>query len=396
MQFILRLHEEKADVVNSFDVDCCGVLFDGEQVFATPRARRAIITRTNVAVEERRSWSYETRLLKYARRGFAVCVPGLDWNNLRLDLSNVLNNSQDDLQKKYRRDSWRWRVKRPQLFMRVSEFHHFFPDRPPWDTYWWSDGLSKLIFAEIIRKKFGFWKPYIDGRSKRTKWLRVHGMLQNYPPFGHIKTTRDVAHQIFTLDDYDEGPRRYEVYRNGYEHEVVSHPSDLFDERRPKQNIARFKNGGIPTGVPTVGASGDWWVGCLMVPPARAASLHAKREHTSSSSSSSSSSFHASTSSLPRPTARRACMECSYWSSDPTEDRCFLCDSKLPSSPEALPSLEPKEKKLKVQDKVSPPSLFSASSSSSSSQNDLRTQAASEVSVDGGKEGSQNNPIDLT
>lgn len=74
---ILRLHVEKVDIVEAFDVDCCGVLYDGSDVLATPRAIAALSTRTNVVDYSRRSWSYEARLIKYARRGFSIGAPKL-------------------------------------------------------------------------------------------------------------------------------------------------------------------------------------------------------------------------------------------------------------------------------------------------------------------------------
>ena len=84
VQVILRLHAGKDDVIQAFDVDCCGFMFDGEAVTATTRAARAIRTKTNVVVAERRSWTYEQRVLKYVRRGYSVAVPGLDVPNVNL------------------------------------------------------------------------------------------------------------------------------------------------------------------------------------------------------------------------------------------------------------------------------------------------------------------------
>ena len=42
-----------------------------------PRAVRALKRKQNLIDLDRRSYTYETRLLKYAQRGFAVAVPGL-------------------------------------------------------------------------------------------------------------------------------------------------------------------------------------------------------------------------------------------------------------------------------------------------------------------------------
>lgn len=50
--------------------------YDGESVFALPRARRALTRHANVVDLGRMSTTYEVRLAKYAKRGFAVAIPG--------------------------------------------------------------------------------------------------------------------------------------------------------------------------------------------------------------------------------------------------------------------------------------------------------------------------------
>jgi hypothetical protein len=78
IQVVLKLYTSPAEVLLSFDIDSCAVGFDGETVLAMERFRRAMTKRYNLVDETRRSLSYETRLAKYATRGFAVAVPGLD------------------------------------------------------------------------------------------------------------------------------------------------------------------------------------------------------------------------------------------------------------------------------------------------------------------------------
>lgn len=78
IQIILRLYHSLEHVLCGFDLDCCAVGFDGLKVVALPRAIRALKTRTNVVDVTRQSRNYEERLIKYARRGFEIAVPGLD------------------------------------------------------------------------------------------------------------------------------------------------------------------------------------------------------------------------------------------------------------------------------------------------------------------------------
>ena len=59
-------------------VDCSCAVYDGNQVYASPRALAAYMTQINTIDLTRRSPSYENRLSKYAHRGFEVYWPSLD------------------------------------------------------------------------------------------------------------------------------------------------------------------------------------------------------------------------------------------------------------------------------------------------------------------------------
>ena len=75
VQIILNLHATAAEAVHAFDVDVCGCYYDFDRVYATRRAARALATRVNVAAPRRRSATFESRLLKYAKRGYEIAVP---------------------------------------------------------------------------------------------------------------------------------------------------------------------------------------------------------------------------------------------------------------------------------------------------------------------------------
>eukprot|EP01087_Luapelamoeba_hula_P016105 TRINITY_DN4921_c0_g1_i2.p1 TRINITY_DN4921_c0_g1~~TRINITY_DN4921_c0_g1_i2.p1 ORF type:complete len:694 (-),score=127.78 TRINITY_DN4921_c0_g1_i2:30-2111(-) len=78
VQVILKLYKSPAEVLLGFDVDCCTFGFDGEKVWSMERGHRAVVKRYNLANETRRSTTYEGRLYKYSKRGFAVAVPNFD------------------------------------------------------------------------------------------------------------------------------------------------------------------------------------------------------------------------------------------------------------------------------------------------------------------------------
>ena len=78
VQIVLRLYKSVSEILTGFDVDCSCVAYDGNQVWAAPRAVAAYITQINNIDLSRRSPSYENRLSKYSHRGFEVYWPLID------------------------------------------------------------------------------------------------------------------------------------------------------------------------------------------------------------------------------------------------------------------------------------------------------------------------------
>ena len=92
-QIILRIYQSPAEVLMGFDIDCCGVGFDGKNVYALPRARRALTKQYNLVDLSRRSLTYEMRLHKYSTRGYEVKVPGMDASKISNNLYfNTIGN----------------------------------------------------------------------------------------------------------------------------------------------------------------------------------------------------------------------------------------------------------------------------------------------------------------
>ena len=77
VQIVLRLYSSPAEILAGFDVDapCCA--YDGDRVWANPRAIVAMMRQSNTVDVTRRSPSYEVRLAKYSSRGFEIYIPGL-------------------------------------------------------------------------------------------------------------------------------------------------------------------------------------------------------------------------------------------------------------------------------------------------------------------------------
>ncbi|KAJ6473130.1 ankyrin repeat protein, partial [Mycena sanguinolenta] len=77
VQIVLRLYNSPAEILAGFDIDapCCA--YDGDRVYANPRAIIAMMRQCNTVDMTRRSPSYEVRLAKYSARAFEVYVPTL-------------------------------------------------------------------------------------------------------------------------------------------------------------------------------------------------------------------------------------------------------------------------------------------------------------------------------
>ncbi|KAF8905746.1 hypothetical protein CPB84DRAFT_1844751 [Gymnopilus junonius] len=82
VQIVLRLYQSPAEILAGFDIDapCCA--YDGNRVWANPRAVVAMMRQCNTVDMTRRSPSYEVRLSKYSQRGFEVYVPNLERDNI--------------------------------------------------------------------------------------------------------------------------------------------------------------------------------------------------------------------------------------------------------------------------------------------------------------------------
>jgi hypothetical protein len=85
VQVILRRYESPAEVLLGFDIDCACAGYDGTSLWALPRCVRALRHSVNV-LNPLHAWpvrcAYELRLAKYALRGYAIAVPGLDWGKV--------------------------------------------------------------------------------------------------------------------------------------------------------------------------------------------------------------------------------------------------------------------------------------------------------------------------
>jgi hypothetical protein len=83
VQVILRLYGTQAEVIHSFDIGACSVLWDGACVRFNRLGRLAFTHGVNVLDLSSRRASYERRLAKYSDRGYSLILPHLDMDKLR-------------------------------------------------------------------------------------------------------------------------------------------------------------------------------------------------------------------------------------------------------------------------------------------------------------------------
>ena len=82
IQVIIKDHNNIHDIIDSFDVDCCCVAYDGNNIHYVERFRDALTSGVNRLRFNLCSNSYEYRLSKYGRRGYMVYVDNLDINKV--------------------------------------------------------------------------------------------------------------------------------------------------------------------------------------------------------------------------------------------------------------------------------------------------------------------------
>jgi hypothetical protein len=104
---IFRLYSCPSEIIHGFDVDACGVLWDGTNLWATKRTVYALENMTNHFDPSRSSPSYAYRLSKYQCKGFKIILPLFDqsmilshrihtfWNSLKT-LDSRIEREVDD------------------------------------------------------------------------------------------------------------------------------------------------------------------------------------------------------------------------------------------------------------------------------------------------------------
>jgi len=99
IQIIIKKHDTINDILNAFDIDCSCVAYDGQNIHYNRRFVDAIKYSTNKLDLSLRSASYEYRLAKYGRRGYATFVDDLDISRVNNQIYSKNVKYQKDLAK---------------------------------------------------------------------------------------------------------------------------------------------------------------------------------------------------------------------------------------------------------------------------------------------------------
>ena len=93
IQVVNRLYRSAQHVLTGFDLDCCCFAYDGTNLISLPRAEASLRDRCNLVDEARQSTSFESRLLKYSKRGFDIAVPGAPVSRIINELTEEYGGS---------------------------------------------------------------------------------------------------------------------------------------------------------------------------------------------------------------------------------------------------------------------------------------------------------------
>ena len=203
VQIILRLYADKAEILNSFDLDSCCVCFDGDKVLATKRGVRALTHKVNIVDLSLRGGAYENRLIKYAARGFMIGVPGLEPSKVDSVNTNVA----------YKKTSW------GGIDFTGDGFSY---------TKWEESGkkLLRILLMEQISVKMGYFDEPFPGRLKREP---CEDMVRRY-------------HRISTGDEY---PSHHYVRDRGplTDYAASNRVMDFFGPDAPRELRIRWEIG---------------------------------------------------------------------------------------------------------------------------------------------------------
>jgi len=204
-----------------------------------------------VAVPERRSFTYESRLLKYVKRGYSIAIPNLrlDEVQLKKPVKQTSRRFQlDENHPKYlpRETQGAWEsVFIGWEFKFDSSWRSSDKDKPSMYDYFESKCLRKLLIANIAGREI------FQRENRRSKFVQKS------------RNTMEIAMYIMSLGEH-YGPSAPDVPGSSLYAVSGQGPAAFLNAKRGAPGYIEFKIGGIPTGTEEVGGTDEWDAECYI------------------------------------------------------------------------------------------------------------------------------------
>jgi hypothetical protein len=233
-QVILRLYRTPSEILHGFDVDCCSIGYDGQDIWLTQRALHAISTGMNVFSFERMSPSYEWRLAKYGGRGFSVKVPNFFRDRVNID--SMISREIRELNYYMDVDSTRINqknVNRASLHHNIHQYtlHHIREaNKRPKRKDMPLRGLDILLYAEYLTlDKTGNPDKDYETVARMSHILSDYGGNQINRNTGDVSIDTMLRMLVKTASSYPEYSRKYMPF---LQHLIRDDKLDLLGIRR--------------------------------------------------------------------------------------------------------------------------------------------------------------------
>ena len=201
-QFIFRLYKSPAEIVYGFDVDCCGFLYDGTNVYATERAYYAWKNKINHFDFDRMSKSYSYRLAKYSGRGFKIWLPFFDERKVNLEkmLSKIEVGYRTD--KKFEELIYDFIYNSETFYYNRDRLHKYFMD--------YFNGYEEIYLLELVSAEISHF--LLKGEERLKKLIRELLIVL----LTHLNTDKKVLKKFFTPQRALFSAILFGIYASGF------------------------------------------------------------------------------------------------------------------------------------------------------------------------------------
>jgi len=236
IQHILRLYKSLSEIVHGFDLDCVGVIYDGNKLWCTRRTLFSLSKKMNYFDSKRASPSYAYRLVKYMSRGFNIFLPHSESilpNEYRLQeyfntIKYQYNKCIEDHLKDYKDDTIHNRVNRMKEFIAKHSNKYGISScnvdimNEKIDEIFDIEKDDKIKYP--IHSKAYYANKYIIPIKDPASLLILAAKYNFY----HL----DISHKV---SDYENKPRKYEYRCAFYPYHINYKSAEILRDRDPNR-----------------------------------------------------------------------------------------------------------------------------------------------------------------